>query len=205
MSSLVSFIFDNIYYCRKYLYYRISLYKKLLECTYYPEDCPWWSEIIDGIILGAIPLKNYYHDYILVNEENIKCVLTILEPFEIDTITYLSQPVSQEDWTKYSIDQKIINSEDFGPLKLKDLHEAVLYLEQCVSSKKKIYVHCKAGHGRSAMVTIAYLIKNHGMSLDEAHIYTKDRRSTVNINRQQYESLKEYDWFIKQNSGKSKS
>jgi protein-tyrosine phosphatase len=47
--------------------------------------------------------------------------------------------------------------------------------------KKNVYVHCKAGRGRSVAVVLAYLVKWQGLSAEEAqkvvhsvrpHVYT---------------------------------
>jgi len=212
MSGIVNMVYDNYYYYKKYLIYKISLYYKLFEHYYNPLNSPWWNEIIDGIILGAIPLKNYNHDDVLVNTENVKYILTILDQFELETITYISQPVKPEDWTEINVEQKIINSSDFEPLSIEDIQKGVSFLEKCVSeikkdnNNRKIYVHCKAGHGRSAIIVIAYLIKNHGMTLTEAHEFTKDKRNTINLNQSQFESLVKYHSFINgNNDGESKS
>jgi len=201
MSGIVNMVYDNYYYYKKYLIYKISLYYKLLEHYYNPTNSPWWNEIIDGIILGAIPLKNLNHDDVLANTENVKYILTILDQFELDTITYISEPVKPEDWKSINVTQKIINSSDFEPLSIKDIQKGVSFLENCVREIKngntnKIYVHCKAGHGRSAIIVIAYLMKNHRMNLVDAHEFTKNKRSTINLNPSQYDSLVRYDSFL---------
>lgn len=208
MNKVINTVYNNYFYYRKYLIYKISLYYKLLEHYYNPTYSTWWSEIIDGIILGAIPLKNYKHNEILVNTENVKYILTILDQFELETITYISKPVKPEDWIECNVSQKIINSSDFKPLKIHDIHDGVLFLEKCINEikqnkdERKIYVHCKAGHGRSAIIVIAYLMKNHGMNLEAAHEFTRNKRNTINLNNSQYNSLNEYYSFIN-NTGES--
>lgn len=205
MSSIINLVYDNYYYYKKYFLYKLSLYLNIIEHYYDPIYSSWWNEIIDGIILGAIPLNNYNHDDILVNEENVKYILTILDPFEIETITYISQPVKPEDWTMNNVIQKIISSSDFEPLKIDDVKEGVSFIEDCINKmkkgneNKKIYVHCKAGHGRSAIIIIAYLMKNHGMNLTDAYTFTKNKRNTINLNQLQYDSLAEYYSFIHNN------
>lgn len=202
MSNIIDLFFYSYNYYRKYFYYKLSLYLNIIEYYYDPINLSWWNEITDGIILGAIPLKNYNHDDILINKEKVKYILTILDPFEIETITYISEPVKPEDWSAKNITQKIINSSDYEPLKTEDINDGVSFLEECINkleNNEKIYVHCKAGHGRSAIIVIAYMIKNHAMSLEDAHNFVKNKRSTVNLNQQQYDSLTEYYRLIHNN------
>ena len=203
MNIVPNVVYDNYYYYKKFFMYKVSLYKKMIENYYNPTSFPWWNEIIDGIILGAIPLKNYKHDDILIQTENVKYILTILNTFEIETITYISQPVTPEHWVENDVIQKIINSNDFEPLRLDDIIKGVSFIEDSLgqmknnNEDKKIYVHCKAGHGRSAIIVIAYLIKNHGMTPTDAHTFTKSKRSTINLRQAQYDTLVEYHSSIK--------
>ena len=58
--------------------------------------------------------------------------------------------------------------------------------------KKKIYVHCKNGHGRAPTLVAAYFVTQ-GMSTDEAFAFIKKRRSTIHPNKQQVASVKEFE------------
>lgn len=194
---MTNICYNNFFYYGKYILYRLSLYKKLAQNYYDPNYYPWWNEIRDGIILGAIPLKNYYHDAIL-RDMNVKYVLTILDKFEYEMVTYVTEPVKPQDWSRVNISQKIINSQDFHPLTTEDIDEGVKFLENCVDDLKnnnnKIYVHCKSGHGRSVMIVVAYLMKRHNMTLPEAYQFTKDKRQAINLNQSQYDSL--YNYYL---------
>jgi len=188
---------NNIFgYYKKIFMYKLTLYKKIFDHTYDPNNFPWWNEIGDKIILGAIPLKNYKHDTILKDKEHVKYIITILDKFEIDTITYISEPVTEEIWKYNDIEQKIVNAPDFMPIELNELHELVLYIKKCIDiigdGNDKIYIHCKSGHGRSALVVMAFLMSKYGMTPDNAYTYVKNKRSVVNINSGQYESLVNY-------------
>jgi atypical dual specificity phosphatase len=41
---------------------------------------------------------------------------------------------------------------------VQDLERAVQFIEQYEQTGKKVYVHCRAGHGRSAAVVFAWLL-----------------------------------------------
>lgn len=62
-------------------------------------------------------------------------------------------------------------------------------LEKLVSMKKKIYIHCKNGHGRAPTLIAAYLIKM-GKSIDEALDLIKAERSSIHLEDVQLDALK---------------
>ena len=68
----------------------------------------------------------------------------------------------------------------------------ILYLDSVLNMKKKIYVHCKNGHGRAPTLVAAYFVTQ-GMSTDEAFAFIKKRRSTIHPNKQQVASVKEFE------------
>jgi protein tyrosine phosphatase len=63
-------------------------------------------------------------------------------------------------------------------------------INQVVKNNKKVYVHCKNGHGRSPTLVAAYLIKFKEMEVDEAINYIKKRRAEIHIEKTQYKALK---------------
>jgi hypothetical protein len=71
------------------------------------------------------------------------------------------------------------------------LHFGVSILEKFVNMKKKMYVHCKNGHGRAPTLVAAYLIKK-GKSVDEAIATIKAKRPFIHIENGQRDSLEEF-------------
>lgn len=71
------------------------------------------------------------------------------------------------------------------------LNFGVSLLEKFVGMKKKVYVHCKNGHGRAPTLIAAYLIKK-GKSFDEALAIIKARRTFIHLERAQQEALKKF-------------
>lgn len=62
-------------------------------------------------------------------------------------------------------------------------------IDKAVSRGKRVYVHCKNGHGRSPTLVAAYLILYQGMSPDEAEAHIKRKRSEIHIEANQKEAL----------------
>jgi protein-tyrosine phosphatase len=64
-------------------------------------------------------------------------------------------------------------------------------LQQLVAQKRKIYVHCKNGHGRAPTLVAGYLIKN-GQTPTEAVTFIVSKRSGVHLHPPQAEALEKY-------------
>ena len=70
-----------------------------------------------------------------------------------------------------------------------NLRLGVVFIDEMVKQKKRVYVHCRLGHGRSPALVAAYFISK-GMNVDEAINYIKKRRPEIHLAKSQYESLK---------------
>lgn len=68
------------------------------------------------------------------------------------------------------------------------LEFGISVLEKLVAMKKKIYVHCKNGHGRAPTLVAAYLIKK-GKNAEEAIAFIKSRRSSIHLEEVQKQAL----------------
>jgi len=64
-------------------------------------------------------------------------------------------------------------------------------LEKLVSMNKKIYVHCKNGHGRAPTLVAAYLIKK-GKTPKEAEAFIKTKRPSIHLEEVQREALQNF-------------
>ena len=98
------------------------------------------------------------------------------QPFGVEA--YLWIPV--EDETPPTFDQL-----DFG----------VIALEEFVRQGKKVYIHCKNGHGRSTTLLTAYLIKQ-GKTFEEAKLLIKEKRPVIHFSKAQTQALQDYSQGI---------
>lgn len=71
------------------------------------------------------------------------------------------------------------------------LQVGVAMLETLVKLEKKVYVHCKNGHGRAPTLVAAYLIKK-GKSAEEAVQFLKAKRSAVHMQDVQKKALEAF-------------
>ncbi|XP_003418061.1 dual specificity protein phosphatase 21 [Loxodonta africana] len=61
-------------------------------------------------------------------------------------------------------------------------------------------LHCVAGVSRSAALCLAYLMKYHGMSLQDAHAWTKSCRPIIRPNNGFWEQLIQYEFKLFSNN-----
>lgn len=72
------------------------------------------------------------------------------------------------------------------------LAAGVRFMDAALRQKRKIYVHCKNGHGRAPTLVAAYFVKFKRMSPEEAVSFIKSRRRVVHLNRRQMNALKKF-------------
>lgn len=174
----------------KRLFYKVSLLTNIVRHAIAPQRWSWWSPITPQIILGAIPLKNKGDLDRLVNQEKISAVLTVLQPFEWQTKGLFSVPVTPADWQAHGIPHLQIVATDLEPLTQEQIEQGVEFIHQQVKQGKRVYVHCKAGRGRSASIVVCYLLKYGDFAtVDEAIAFVQQRRRQISINAEQRVSI----------------
>lgn len=165
-------------------------YETSLLATKYTQQ-EWWNDIPSHkIVLGGIPLKNENH-FSALREKNIDSVLILLEIFELED-GWLNEPVKILEWEAIGKRVKHIKAVDFSPLKEEEFREALDFLEKELEQNRRVYVHCKAGRGRSASIVITYLMKKEGISYEEAFSRVSSVRPRVNMNQYQIEAISSY-------------
>ncbi|MBI2176416.1 dual specificity protein phosphatase family protein [Candidatus Woesearchaeota archaeon] len=70
------------------------------------------------------------------------------------------------------------------------------FIDVMVSQKVKMYVHCKAGHGRSPTLVAAYLILE-GKSANEAIAFVRKKRQGIHPTNAQLKSLKRFEKIVR--------
>ena len=144
-----------------------------------------------GVILGCMPNRLSSDFSKLVLEHNIGAVLSVNEDFE-RVPRGMSIPASKDDWSDFDVIFIKLNSEDHKPLSVESLHKAADSIKEMRDQGRVVYVHCRAGVGRSAMSIAAYLIKYQVKTVDEAVEMIKTSRpiSTVDRKKDRLEEFK---------------
>lgn len=127
----------------------------------------WWSVVDDNVILGAVPFSG---DVILLKRMGVEAVLNLCEE--------CYQPVSL--YRQLDIDYMRLPVIDFISPDFETVLKGVSFIEDNVAHNKKVYVHCKAGRGRSATVVLCWLIKTMKLPPENAMDYLISKRPFVN-------------------------
>ena len=135
-----------------------------------------YNEITDGIYIGTNQCCQTHFDEKL-KKEGITADISLEKdrldaPFGVDF--YIWMPVQNHIAPKH--DQL-----EFG----------VSILEKLVAMGKKVYVHCKNGHGRAPTLVAAYLIKK-GKSPTEAEAFIKSQRPSMHLEDVQRQALVDF-------------
>ncbi|PJE75516.1 hypothetical protein COV04_04400 [Candidatus Uhrbacteria bacterium CG10_big_fil_rev_8_21_14_0_10_48_11] len=135
-----------------------------------------YSEITDNIFIGTNQCCQTHFDESLLKRGLTADVSLEKERFDapFGVSFFLWLPVV--DRTAPSMDQ---------------LHTGVDFLETMVRLNKKVYVHCRLGHGRAPTLVAAYLIKQ-GRSPEEAVDFVHSKRPVIHLETSQTESLVVY-------------
>lgn len=135
-----------------------------------------YDYIIDGIFIGTNQCCQMDFDKMLLQRKITADISLEKErldaPFGVEFYVWI--PV--EDHTAPTLDQL-----EFG----------VSVLEKIIAMKKKVYVHCKRGHGRAPTLVAAYLMKM-GKTLNETIKFLKSKRPAIHLRESQIAALKKW-------------
>lgn len=191
--NIITWASDYIYGWRKYNYYVSTILGK-----YWYYKCfggSWWHSIDNNIILGAIPLHNDNHLNALKNE-GVGAVLSLLEDFERNGALYIS-PVTNIDWTHADINYLNVNVEDTRGVSVEKIKTCITFITNNIKEDRKIYIHCKAGRGRSASIVLCYLLTLYDTPITDdilinTYNHLKDLRSEVSLSNSQLSTIKDF-------------
>jgi atypical dual specificity phosphatase len=161
----------------------------------------WMHRIHEGLYLGGIPLNDYGHVQVF-KAMNISKIVSLVEAFEQNSKTFGGTPVSHKQWEEAGIEQILLETPDFSAPSKECLKAAVKEIREARASGKNVYVHCKAGRGRSATAFICYLLeyvlpRSGPIGMDEVEVairYVQNIRSQIHLGASQKQAV--IDYFI---------
>ena len=177
----------------------LSLFKNKFNLLKYT----WFEKADKHVYLGALPLKNHDHINKFKKDLNIGTVICMTDKFELKERTITQRPVTPEEWDNAGVTFKHFPTTDFVPVPILVIHEAASYINDTIirteksGSTKKIYIHCKAGVGRTPTVYAGYLLRYKDFSAEEALKYVKKVRPSTNMSKKQKARIHEYGAYLK--------
>ncbi|CAF0915414.1 unnamed protein product [Rotaria sordida] len=144
------------------------------------------SQITTYCYLGCLPTAS---DVKTLNNIGIEYVVNMCAEYNGPRKTY----------KKYNIKQLHLPTIDCTAPSLKTIEKAIQFMNEAYTNNKKIFVHCKAGMGRSATIVLCHLVANEKMSLENALKLIKEKRPEVTTSIIRYVSVKQFLASLKKN------
>lgn len=143
------------------------------------EDHPQFdfSQITEHLFLGT--------NLCCLSKSHIQILLDIGITAEIDLEKEKQDPVPQVPIYLW------LPTEDKTSPSTEQFKAGVSLIEQMVKLGKKVYVHCKNGHGRSPTLVAAYLISQ-GQTMNDSIEVIKKARPEAHLEKVQIEELIKY-------------
>jgi len=135
-----------------------------------------------SLILGALPLNvgvvgyETRNDVKTLIDSGVGAVLSVVEVFENNSPGYMASPVTPEEWKNAGVKQLQLPTPDFDTISHEFIERGVEFIHWNVSHGRSVYIHCKAGRGRSALIVMCYLIKYQGYTALAAFLHVKNKR-----------------------------
>ena len=127
----------------------------------------WWDPIDDCVILGAVPFPR---DVSTLANLGVRGI--------VNTCDEYSGPMNE--YQQFGIEQFHMPTIDFTHPSDDDISEAISFTQKHADAGDKVYIHCKAGRGRSATVAICWLMHSQKITSAAAQQKLTDARPHVN-------------------------
>lgn len=110
-----------------------------------PPHAGLWTEVDDTLVVGAAPTSLLGHPARL-RKLGVRAVVNCCDEY------------MGPDWRKHDIQHLWLPTVDHNEPSIHDLETAVRFIDSFRARGQRVFVHCKAGHGRSAAVAYAWLL-----------------------------------------------
>ena len=154
--SLFHQIFDKFYPAIRFTYERIMGHV-------------WFSEITPQLWLGGAP--TYRRDYEAIVAFKITAVLNVRAERADETVFFDQHKIAH---IQYKVPDITVPKEAV-------ITEAVNWIKKQIDDDRVVLIHCAKGRGRSATLLAAYLMREEGMSFDEANALMKSKRKLTKL------------------------
>jgi atypical dual specificity phosphatase len=128
-----------------------------------------WTELKGtSILIGSVPRSQSNLQELF--DHGVRAVVTLNQRWEPQVVDGVGAACR-----KVGLAHLHLPTPDYSSPTLRDIRQSVQFMS-AHSKNGSVYVHCNAGRGRSAVCVLAFLIQAHGMSAQEAYMFTAAQR-----------------------------
>jgi atypical dual specificity phosphatase len=128
-------------------------------CWLFPSRRQLWNRIGTNIVCGSVPLRESDVEALVI-QERIGAVVNMCREWNVHHQSGL--------YSRLGVEQLHLPTIDFDAPALEDLKKGVAFIRRHAQEGKTVYVHCKAGRGRSVALCLAYMVAHEDMTPQEA-------------------------------------
>jgi len=165
----------NVWARSEWLYYYYSKLKTTLQP--YIDDTFESNQIVENLWLGSITSSCNRE---ALHENGIEMIISAILG---------SSAQYPYDFNYERAKLRDLDDEDI----LTDIYRLIPIIHAELMQKRGVLVHCILGRSRSASICIAYLIKYHDMTMEEALAFVKSKRTQVSPNPGYLKQLKQFE------------
>ena len=169
--SLFHTLFDKLYPLIRFTYEKIMGHV-------------WFSQITPQLWIGGAP--TYKRDYTELVGCGITAVVNIRAEREDETAFYDQHGIT---YVQYKVPDIMTPAEE-------TISQAVDWIKAQVDEGRTVLVHCAKGRARSATLLAGYLMREHGLTFDQAHTLIKSKRPLTKLEPRHRRILEA--WIAKQ-------
>ena len=159
----VNLIALGSYIChhRNEIYYEASLLYGIARNYLSPDSYSWWNKVDEGLYFGAIPLHEYNHQNLMPHFFGNKlAILSVLEPFELEDHYVFTTAVAPKEWHERGIKTLQLPTLDCTGVDQATIAKGIQFIRNMQAEGRAVYVHCKAGVGRSATIIACKILQD---------------------------------------------
>jgi len=141
------------------------LFYPTLPITAFKRIGKWITRIDDTVVLGGAPFPTLGYPQKLKDDYNVAGVINMCQEWRGPTRVY----------KELGIEELYLPTTDHFEPSQEDLISALFFIKRYEAQGKSVYVHCRAGHGRSGAVAYAWLLlKGFPKSLEDPQTLNAD-------------------------------